>query len=537
VAFARRQDKGLIMFTLKVFRGDRLVQELDLNGPEVKIGRSADNPVILADDGKGVSRVHAIIRVEGEDHVLYDGNSRNGTYVDGKPIKRMVIQPGQDFVIGPYRLVFGHGEMSGSIATIIAARETVAPVEPPREGTARGAGKTGGKEGTARGGATGQMKSSEGSTKGRGGVGLPPPPAKPGQRQGMPTAYVAAGAIALFIVAGVVVWQLMPKEEVDPVAVLTTTTTVPETTTTIPEVTTTIDPHAEQIAQATAALEAAEATLATGKGFGPSAREFDRIVKELIAPILAIDPQYTAAVDLETRAKAGAAEARKQLALLKTTSTPPPPPRAPDDVAPREGESATDYDRRNKEVKTDYALAKKYFNDNDFASAFRLFNDLASREPGYLDVSAYVKNAQDRLAEVRRLAMNEALMLEGEGFKAASARNIPEALSKFIAARKAFEHAASLGAPGVEKEMANNLERRRVASKEALDRARTHANNRNFGEARKWYQLVIDALPQGEPLRDAAGKEIVKVSGGEFFDAASFRQHSTAAASLVRRSA
>lgn len=526
------------MFTLKVFRGDRLVQELDLNGPEVKIGRSADNPVILADDGKGVSRVHAIIRVEGDDHVLYDGNSRNGTFVDGKPIKRIVIQPGQDFVIGPYRLVFGHGDMSGSIATIIATRDTVGPVEPPREGTARGSGKTPGKEGTARGGATGQMKSSEGSTKGRGGTVVPPPSTKPGQRQGMPTAYVAVGAIALFIIAGVVVWQLMPKEDDDRVVSVTTTTTVPEATTTIPETTTTIDPHAEQIAQATAALEAAEATLATGRVNNQLAREFERISKELIAPILALDPQYTAALDLDTRAKAGADKVRTVVATRATTTVPEKAgPRSPNDVPAREGETAEDYNRRNKEAQTDYALAKKYFNDGDFLAAFKIFNDLGAREPGWLDVSAYIKNSQDRVNEIRRLAMNEALMLEGEGFKAASARNIPEALAKFIAARKAFEHAASLGAPGVEKEMANNLERRRVASKEALDRARTHANNRNFGEARKWYQLVIDALPAGEPLRESAAKEIVKVSSGELFDAAWSMRHGTTASSFVRRSA
>src|SRR5688572_13651313 len=93
------------MLTLTVYRGDRIVQELDLNGPEIGIGRNADNAVVLPDDGRGVSRAHAVLRVENGSYVLYDRDSQNGTFLDGKRIKRAVIQPGRDIVIGPYRLV------------------------------------------------------------------------------------------------------------------------------------------------------------------------------------------------------------------------------------------------------------------------------------------------------------------------------------------------------------------------------------------------------------------------------------------------
>jgi pSer/pThr/pTyr-binding forkhead associated (FHA) protein/tetratricopeptide (TPR) repeat protein len=522
------------MFTLKVFRGDRIVQELDLNGPEVKIGRSPDNPVVLADDGKGVSRVHAIIRVEGDDFVLYDGNSRNGTFVDGKPIKRMVIEPGQDFVIGPYRLVFGAGDVSGSMPTVVASRPTPPPGEIAPEGTAKGAGKEGTAKG-AGGSATSQMKRSEGSTKSRpAALGQPPASARPGQRQGMPVAYVAIGAVALLVVAGVLVWQLMPgsSPEDELAAVTTTTTSIPPETTSSVPVTTTVDPYAEQIAQATLAVEAAEATLAA-KRLPPAAREFDRILKEQIAPILAADPQYQAAIDLETRVKASIAEIRKQTEIVKT-SVVVARKRGPEDVPEREGESPQDYDRRNAEVKTDYALAKKYFNDGEFLSALKIFTDLASREPGYLDVGAYVKNSQERLDEARRVAMNAALSLEGEGHKLLNARSLPEAASKLTEARAAFERAAALGAPGVEKQMADNLERRRLVGKEALNRARTHANQRNRAEAQKWYQLVIDVLPAGDPMRGSAESELKRVAPDSFD--ASTPQPDHAASPFVRRS-
>jgi pSer/pThr/pTyr-binding forkhead associated (FHA) protein len=490
------------MFTLKVYRGDKVVQELDLDAPEVKIGRSPDNAVVLPDDGKGVSRVHAMIRLEDGIYVLYDGNSRNGTFVDGKPIKRMPIQPGQDFVIGPYRLMFGSSDYSGSMPTIVATRTepSPAPAAPVKEGTAKGAGR----EGTTKGGAT-QTKTAEGSTKSRPvatGKTIPGG-GKAAQKQGMPVAYVAVGAIAAIVVLGVVIWQLLPDTPEQQVVVTTTvvTTSVPETTTTIPP-TTTIDPHAEQIAQATLALEEVEKNV-TEKRFVTAQRQINQILKEIIAPILAIDPQYPAALEFETRAKTRLAEIR-EIVLAATPPPPVTPKRGPDDVADRPGESPQDYARRNTEVKQDYALAKKYFNDGDHFSALKLFVDLNNREPGYLDVSAYVKNAQDAVDKERQQALNEALRIEGEGHKLMNARNIVEAASTLLSARKAFERAAALQAPGVEKLIGENLARRRVVAKQALDLAYTHANRRNRAEALKFFQLVIDLLPQGEGLRNEA---------------------------------
>lgn len=506
------------MFTLKVFRGDKVVQELDLDGPEVKIGRSPDNQVTLADDGKGVSRVHAFIRIESGDHVLYDANSRNGTYVDGKPIKRMVIQPGQEFVVGPYRLVFGSGEYSGGLPTVIAPRGEAATPAPPapagEHGTAQGQSRPGTTKGGQTNGAQGSTKSRPAAPSGKTAPGAGKP-APSGVKAPLPTAYVAVGAIAAIVVLGVVIWALLPDRPQDPVVVATTSipTSIPETTTTIPP-TTTIDSHAEPIAQATLAVEAAEAML--GEKRARSARtEFLRIIKELIAPILTLDPQYQPAIELEARARQGIAASE---GLITTTTTIPQITPGPNDVAPRPNENLNDWKQRNAIAQQDYAMGTRLFSQGDYEGAIKVLSDLAAREPGWRDVSTYLRNAEQALAKSRTAALDEALRLEGEGHKLMTARQMAEAAATLLAARKAFERAAALQAPGVDKYIAENLARRRIVAQQALDLAYEHGNRRNNPEALKYFQIVIDVLPAGEPLRvkaEAARKKLAP-SSGEF---------------------
>jgi pSer/pThr/pTyr-binding forkhead associated (FHA) protein/tetratricopeptide (TPR) repeat protein len=501
------------MFTLKVFRGDKVVQELDLDGPEIKIGRSPDNQVALADDGKGVSRVHAVIRLEDGNYVLSDANSRNGTYVDGKPIKRMVIQPGQDFVIGPYRLVFGSGEYSGSMPTMVASRDeggVLPPPQPVEAGTAQGAGRGG----TSRGGA-GQTKGADGSTKSRPAATgkTTPGGGLAGRKPGMSTTYIAIGAIAAIVVLGVVIWALLPGGGTQITQVSTTTipTTIPETTTSIPETTTTIDPHSEQMTLAMQAVEAAEAVL--GEKRARQARtEFNRIIKEYITPILAADPQYQPAIDLEARVRQGIATSE---GLIPTTTSVPPITPGPNDVTPRANETPAAWKERNALAHQDYAMGVRLYNQGEFTDALKVLNELAAREPGWRDVSTYVRNAQEGLYKARSAAMNDALGPEGEGHKLMLARRFPEAAAALLSARKLWERAVGLQAPGADKYLADNLERRRRVAKESLELAYTHLNRRNTAEAVKYLQLVISLLPPGEPLHDEAQKTLVKVKAAE----------------------
>jgi pSer/pThr/pTyr-binding forkhead associated (FHA) protein len=499
VASGGRKGKGLTMFSLTVYRGDKLVQELDFDSAEVTIGRKPDNAVVLPDDGKGVSRVHAILKVENGEFVLYDGNSRNGTFVDGKPIKRVAIYPGQDFVVGPYRLILGASDTVESAPTMVATRISTPPLTE-----------------SSHTGSSGQVRSSEGSTKSR--LPAPPQPVSTGSRQPastpVPMAYLAAGAAAVFVLGAVLIWQLWPASEPapEPVVQLSSTTTIPETTTSIPEAPPP-DPYAERMAQATAAMDAAENTLAA-KNFRGAAREYDRLIKEYLAPILAEDATYAPAIELEARAKTRAAEAMSLAPAIVKPTAPEPPKPGPNDVAVRQGESREDYERRNKEANTDYELGRRYLSEGNFLDASKLFADLATREPGWRDVSTYARNSQESLDKERRRAVDEGLAHDNVGFKAANASNLAAAATEYLAARKAYERAAALQDPQAQKLLAGNLERRRALAQSALAEAQTHLNYRNRTEARKWLLLVNDLLPAGEPIRKQAESYLAKLAPG-----------------------
>lgn len=52
--------------------------------PHISVGRTRNNDVVLMD--ATVSKFHAFFREQGACHVLADGGSRNGTFVDATPV-------------------------------------------------------------------------------------------------------------------------------------------------------------------------------------------------------------------------------------------------------------------------------------------------------------------------------------------------------------------------------------------------------------------------------------------------------------------
>jgi FHA domain len=77
-------------------------------GNEVRIGRGADNEVVL-DDPRS-SRVHCIVSRVGAEWVVTDMDSRNGTRLNGKPIHEMALQSGDRIEIGRVVIEFEGNE-------------------------------------------------------------------------------------------------------------------------------------------------------------------------------------------------------------------------------------------------------------------------------------------------------------------------------------------------------------------------------------------------------------------------------------------
>jgi predicted component of type VI protein secretion system len=90
--------------TLIIYRGETQVAQVTLTGKPMKIGRGKDNDIVLEDPGKGVSRVHAELRPEGDRYRLVDLQSQNGTWVSGQRVPSVLLAPGVVAAMGPFRV-------------------------------------------------------------------------------------------------------------------------------------------------------------------------------------------------------------------------------------------------------------------------------------------------------------------------------------------------------------------------------------------------------------------------------------------------
>src|SRR5699024_12746549 len=129
---AARDAVGVLRATDGPLRG----KEFPLTMGHATIGRDPSNDIVLAD--AMVSKKHARVEVGGYVE-LVDLNSANGVIVDGTPVQRAKLVPGQTFVIGGTTLVlYLAGDFDGSAQDPILERGGGAPVDPSPRVDARG---------------------------------------------------------------------------------------------------------------------------------------------------------------------------------------------------------------------------------------------------------------------------------------------------------------------------------------------------------------------------------------------------------------
>jgi hypothetical protein len=80
-------------------------QHFLLDLPVINIGRRQDNQLVL--DNPRISRTHAQIRVRLGKFVLFDLDSKSGTFVNDRAIHQHILQPGDVISIAGVRLVYG----------------------------------------------------------------------------------------------------------------------------------------------------------------------------------------------------------------------------------------------------------------------------------------------------------------------------------------------------------------------------------------------------------------------------------------------
>lgn len=81
-----------------------VLKEIVLDKERISIGRKQNNDVQI--DNLAISGHHAVITCILNDAFLEDQNSTNGTYVNGQPIKKHVLQNNDVVELGKYRLKY-----------------------------------------------------------------------------------------------------------------------------------------------------------------------------------------------------------------------------------------------------------------------------------------------------------------------------------------------------------------------------------------------------------------------------------------------
>jgi pSer/pThr/pTyr-binding forkhead associated (FHA) protein len=81
-----------------------VIKEVQLTKDRTSLGRRPYNDIVI--DNLAVSGEHAVLQMSGNDVHLEDLNSTNGTYVNGKAVKKQLLQNSDTVEIGKYRIKY-----------------------------------------------------------------------------------------------------------------------------------------------------------------------------------------------------------------------------------------------------------------------------------------------------------------------------------------------------------------------------------------------------------------------------------------------
>ena len=84
--------------------GGRAGETYPLSGERITLGRHPEAGIFL--DDVTVSRNHAIVTREGDEYVIIDEGSLNGTFVNRRRDECTVLKDGDEIQIGKYKLTF-----------------------------------------------------------------------------------------------------------------------------------------------------------------------------------------------------------------------------------------------------------------------------------------------------------------------------------------------------------------------------------------------------------------------------------------------
>src|SRR6218665_3972366 len=81
-----------------------VIKEVQITKDKTSLGRRPYNDIVI--DNLAVSGEHAVLQMVGNEVHLEDLNSTNGTYVNGKAVKKQLLQNNDTVEIGKYKIKY-----------------------------------------------------------------------------------------------------------------------------------------------------------------------------------------------------------------------------------------------------------------------------------------------------------------------------------------------------------------------------------------------------------------------------------------------
>ena len=95
-----------------------VIKDVQLTKDRTSLGRRPYNDIVI--DNLAVSGEHAVLQMSGNDVHLEDLNSTNGTYVNGKAVKKQLLVNGDMVEIGKYKIKYVNETADASLAKTAA---------------------------------------------------------------------------------------------------------------------------------------------------------------------------------------------------------------------------------------------------------------------------------------------------------------------------------------------------------------------------------------------------------------------------------
>jgi pSer/pThr/pTyr-binding forkhead associated (FHA) protein len=115
-----------------------VIKEVQLTKDRTTLGRRPYNDIVI--DNLAVSGEHAVLQMSGNEVHLEDLNSTNGTYVNGKAVKKQLLQNSDTVEIGKYKIKYINEAPGPSFDKTMILKAGAAGLVPPLQAQARQAG-------------------------------------------------------------------------------------------------------------------------------------------------------------------------------------------------------------------------------------------------------------------------------------------------------------------------------------------------------------------------------------------------------------